>query len=57
MLKTGLFMLILCSAATAQWEQVQSKIPRTKDGKPDLTAPVSRKADGKPDLEGIWGTA
>jgi hypothetical protein len=57
MFKPVLLFLILCSAATAQWEQVQSKIPRTKDGKPNLTAPAPRKADGKPDLSGIWGTA
>lgn len=29
-------------------------IPRTPDGKPDLSAPVSRTPDGKPDLSGIW---
>jgi len=29
-------------------------IPRTKDGKPDLSAPAPRKPDGKPDLSGIW---
>jgi hypothetical protein len=39
----------------AQWLNVPAKgIPRTKDGKPDLSAPAPRKADGKPDLSGIW---
>ncbi len=53
----GLLFLILCSTSAAQWSQVPSKgIPRTRDGKPDLTAPTPRKADGKPDLAGIWGT-
>jgi hypothetical protein len=57
MSKPALLMLILCSIAAAQWSQVPGKgTPRTKDGKPDLTASVSRKADGKPDLSGIWGT-
>jgi hypothetical protein len=29
-------------------------VPRTPDGKPDLSAPVPRTADGKPDLSGVW---
>jgi hypothetical protein len=29
-------------------------IPRTADGKPNLSAPAPRTADGKPDLSGIW---
>ena len=38
-----------------QWLNVPDKgIPRTKDGKPDLTAPAPHKKDGKPDLSGIW---
>lgn len=40
---------------SAQWLKLPDKgIPRTKDGKPDLTAPAPHKADGKPDLSGIW---
>ena len=58
MSKSALLLLILCSTAAAQWPPLPSKgIPRTSDGKPDLTAPAPRKADGKPDLAGIWGTA
>jgi hypothetical protein len=39
----------------AQWLNYPTKgIPRTKDGKPDLTAPAPRLPDGKPDLSGIW---
>ena len=30
-------------------------VPRTPDGKPNLTAPTPRTADGKPDLTGMWG--
>ena len=33
----------------------QPGIPRTPDGKPDLTAPAPRAPDGKPDLSGLWG--
>ena len=56
MYKPALLLLTLCSIAAAQWSQVPGKgTPRTKDGKPDLTAPTPHKADGKPDLSGIWG--
>ena len=40
----------------AQWLNfMQPGIPRTPDGKPDLTAPAPRAPDGKPDLSGLWG--
>jgi len=40
---------------SGQWLKLPDKgIPRTKDGKPDLTAPVPHKADGKLDLSGVW---
>jgi hypothetical protein len=29
-------------------------IPRTADGKPNLTAPTPKLSDGKPDLSGVW---
>jgi hypothetical protein len=39
----------------AQWAQYHTGgIPRTADGKPNLTAPAARTADGKPDLTGLW---
>lgn len=39
----------------AQWLNVPSKnLPRTADGKPDLSAPAPKMPDGKPDLRGIW---
>ena len=38
-----------------QWLNYPTKgIPRTPDGKPNLSAPAPRTADGKPDLSGIW---
>jgi hypothetical protein len=56
--RTGSFLAILIIAtvpAAAQWLNVPTKgIPRTKDGKPDLSAPAPRKPDGKPDLSGVW---
>lgn len=39
----------------AQWLNYPTPgIPRTRDGKPNLTAPAPRTADGKPDLSGVW---
>lgn len=29
-------------------------IPRTQDGKPNLSAPAPRTTDGRPDLSGVW---
>jgi hypothetical protein len=48
-------LLLSCSPAAAQWAKVPPpKLPRTADGKPDLSAPAPRQPDGKPDLSGIW---
>jgi hypothetical protein len=48
-------MCVLASPASAQWLHVpQAGIPRTPDGKPDVSAPAPRTPDGKPDLSGIW---
>jgi hypothetical protein len=39
----------------AQWLNFRTPgIPRTADGKPNLTAPAPRTPDGKPDLSGMW---
>ncbi len=41
--------------ASAQWlDRPWAGIPRTADGKPNLTAPAPRGPGGKPDLTGIW---
>src|SRR6476661_9775515 len=43
---------------SAQWLSYPTPgIPRTPDGKPNLSAPAPKTADGKPDLSGIWETA
>jgi hypothetical protein len=49
--------IVLCAAvpADAQWLKTPTPgIPRTKDGKPDLTAPAPKAPDGTLDLSGIW---
>jgi hypothetical protein len=39
----------------AQWLDLRTPgIPRTADGKPNLTAPAPRTAAGKPDFSGLW---
>ncbi len=48
-------LLLLAAGAQAQWLDFKTPgIPRTKDGKPNLTAPAPRAPDGKPDLSGVW---
>jgi len=47
--------MLLHGAAGAQWpDRPASGIPRTPDGKPNLSAPAPRTPDGKPDLSGVW---
>ena len=52
-----LFALVafLATGAHAQWLNFPTPgTPRTRDGKPNLAAPVPRAPDGKPDLSGVW---
>lgn len=52
------FAMILCVTSIsviAQWpDHPTPGVPRTSDGKPDLSAPAPRWTDGKPDLSGVW---
>jgi hypothetical protein len=46
---------LIASSSAAQWLQLPTPgTPRTRDGKPNLTAPAPRTRDGKPDLSGVW---
>lgn len=46
---------VFALAAQAQWVTFPTPgVPRTADGKPDLSAPAPRMPDGHPDFSGIW---
>jgi len=54
-MRTLILAVVLTVPAFAQWLNLPTPgIPRTADGKPNLTAPVPRTPDGKPDLSGLW---
>jgi hypothetical protein len=45
----------LTPGAPAQWMHYPTPgIPRTRDGKPNLSAPAPRASNRKPDLSGLW---
>jgi hypothetical protein len=50
------FLVALAAASLdAQWPSYATPgVPRTSDGKVNLTAPTPRASDGKPDLSGLW---
>jgi hypothetical protein len=61
MLQRTAAIAILCAVTVvtthAQWLNYPAAgIPRTKDGKPNLSARAPRTAGGKPDLSGVWST-
>jgi len=52
-----LLICLLASASSAQWlTHPTPGIPRTADGKPNLTALAPRAPDGKTDLSGTWSS-
>src|SRR5215472_3759285 len=56
---TKIFMALVAAGLyvplPAQWLNYPTPgIPRTNDGKPDLSGPTPRTRDGKPDLSGLW---
>ena len=54
-LSTVLLAVLVSSPIAGQWfNQPDPRIPRTKDGKPDLTAKTPLAPDGHPDLSGVW---
>ena len=59
LLRTLVAAIVLAGAAapclSAQWPAHPTPgVPRTPDGKPNLSAPAPRTSDGTPDLSGLW---
>src|SRR5579871_5672605 len=47
--------VVISGTMGAQWIHYPTAgIPRTADGKPNLSGPAPRSSDGHPDLTGIW---
>src|SRR5579884_3414266 len=54
----GIGLLCISPGLPAQWIHYPTAgVPRTRDGKPNLSAPAPRTRDGKPDLSGMWWSA
>jgi len=50
----AIFAVVFAVPLAAQWLHYPTPgMPRTADGKPNLSAPTPRMADGKPDLAGV----
>ena len=48
-------LLLFASTASAQWtKDPAGSIPRTREGKPNLSARAPKTRDGKIDLSGVW---
>jgi hypothetical protein len=51
----GLALALLAIPAAAQWIDYPTPgTPRTKDGKPNLSAATPKTPNGKPDFSGVW---
>src|SRR5262245_43559991 len=57
LISAAAFVVVVVSGAlSAQWlDYPTPAVPRTRDGKPDMSAATPRAASGKPDLSGMWG--
>jgi len=48
-------LALLSEQGFSQWPAYPTTgVPKTPDGKPDLSGPTPRTADGKPDLSAVW---
>jgi hypothetical protein len=54
-MKIGILFAGTLLCAHAQWLNYPTPgTPRTREGKPKLSAPAARASNGKPDLSGVW---
>ena len=50
-----LLLSIALGSASGQWlRHPTAGLPRTPDGRPNLSAPTPKTVDGRPDLSGVW---
>ena len=57
-LAAGTVLLLASVPLAAQWLHYPTPgMPRTPEGKPNLSAAAPKMPDGKPDLSGIWASA
>ena len=50
-----LALVLLSTTGYSQWLNYPTPgTPRTRDGKPNLSAPAPHASNGKPDLSGVW---
>lgn len=55
MTKLAMIPFVVSVPLMAQWPNHPTPgVPRTPDGRPDLSAPAPKSTDGKPDLSGVW---
>ena len=54
-IRMALIFAACVACSYGQWIHYRTAgIPRTADGKPNVTAPAPRASDGKPQLSGLW---
>src|SRR6266852_7859585 len=51
----AILLVAMSTPLAGQWLNYRDPgIPRTRDGKPNLSAPAPRASNGRPDLSGVW---